>query len=102
MIHSAIVSKIEKAHRYAQEPDRIRFESLRLHFVGDNEGHDVSLGPEGWQCTCHFFGSWATCCHVLTMQKLLGPMLPEAAQTSIFEQLEADNAAALGPGVARA
>ena len=36
-------------------------------------------------CTCHYFDSWRTCVHVLTLQKIMGVMLPEDAQESIFQ-----------------
>ena len=88
-MHSSLIGKIEKANRYARETDRITFEELTLTFRGDNDTHRVSLDADGWQCTCHFFESWNSCVHVLTLQKVLGQMLPEAAQTSIFTAVEA-------------
>jgi hypothetical protein len=88
-MHSSLIGKIEKANRYARETDRITFEELALSFRGDNDTHRVSLDAGGWQCTCHFFESWSSCVHILTLQKVLGDMLPESAQTSIFSAVEA-------------
>ncbi len=88
-MHSTLIGKIEKANRYARETDRITFQSLSLTFRGDNDTHVVSLDTDGWHCSCHFFESWKSCVHVLTLQKVLGAMLPEEAQTSIYAAVEA-------------
>jgi hypothetical protein len=48
----------------------------------------VSLDAGAWHCTCHYFESWKSCVHQLTLQKILGEMLPEASQVSIFTSVE--------------
>ena len=83
-MHSSVIGKIEKANRYAREVDRITIDGLSLTFRGDNDTHVVTLEADRWQCNCHSFQSWSTCAHVLAMQKIMGQMLPEAAQTSYF------------------
>jgi hypothetical protein len=83
-MHSSVIGKIEKANRYARETDRITIDGLSLTFRGDNDTHRVALDAGRWQCNCHYFGSWQTCAHVLALQKILGQMLPEDAQTSFF------------------
>ena len=87
-MHSTLIGKIEKANRYARETDRITFRSLSVQFRGDNDTHVVSLDPDGWHCSCHFFENWKSCVHILTLQKVLGNMLPEGAQESIFAALQ--------------
>jgi hypothetical protein len=87
-MHSSLIGKIEKANRYARETDRLTFERFSVTFRGDNDTHTVSLDADQWQCTCHFFESWKSCVHVLTMQKVLGTMLSEEAQTSIFTAVQ--------------
>jgi hypothetical protein len=42
-----MIGKIEKAKRYAQEPQRITFLSLNAEFKGDNSAYQMSLGPAG-------------------------------------------------------
>jgi len=81
-MHSTLIGKIEKANRYARETDRITFRTLSLTFRGDNDTHRVTLEADRWQCTCHLFDSWGSCAHVMALQKIFGPMLPYAAQTS--------------------
>jgi hypothetical protein len=83
-MHSSVIGKIEKANRYARELDRITFDRFSVTFRGDNDTHVVTLDADRWQCTCHYFESWKTCAHVLAMQKIMGQMLPESAQTSYF------------------
>jgi hypothetical protein len=83
-MHSSLIGKVAKANRYAREMDRITFDRLSLTFRGDNDTHHVSLEAGRWQCTCHYIESWSSCVHPLTMQKILGVMLPDEAQVSIF------------------
>jgi hypothetical protein len=83
-MHSSVIGKVEKTHRYARERDRISVETLSLSFRGDNDTHRVTFGGGAWQCTCHYFDSRSTCAHVLAMQDVLGVMLPDEAQTSLF------------------
>ena len=83
-MHSSVIGKIEKANRYARELDRITFDRFSVTIRGDNDTHVVTLDSDRWQCSCHYFESWKTCAHVLALQKILGQMLPESAQTSYF------------------
>ncbi|MEP7360295.1 MAG: hypothetical protein ABI744_01820 [Chloroflexota bacterium] len=87
-MHSSVIGKIEKANRYAREKDRITIEQLSLTFRGDNDAHRVTLDNERWQCNCHNFEALSSCAHVLAMQKILGQMVSEAAQTSFFAAAE--------------
>jgi hypothetical protein len=48
----------------------------------------VSLDAGQWHCTCHYFESWGSCVHLLTLQKVFGVMLPDAAQVSIFTPVQ--------------
>ena len=95
-MHSSVIGKIEKANRYARETDRITFDRLAVTFRGDNDTHQVVFDSDRWQCNCHYFDSWKSCAHVLALQKILGQMLSEEAQTSFFgapaETLEAASA----------
>jgi hypothetical protein len=84
-MHSSVIGKIEKAHRYAREKDRITVEQMAVTFTGDNDAHNVTLAADGWTCTCHYFESYKACAHILALQEILGVMLPEEAQTSLFE-----------------
>ena len=79
-VHSSMIGKVEKAMRYAHEPDRVTIRNLQLDFQGDNGSHQLSLDADAWQCTCHLFESVGGCVHTLAVQKMLGQMLSEKAQ----------------------
>jgi hypothetical protein len=79
-MYSSLISKIEKAKRYAEEPDRITFESLAVRFRGDNGTHRVSLSGDDWSCECDHFHTSGLCAHVMTMQRLFASNLTEAVR----------------------
>ncbi|HEU0072908.1 MAG TPA: SWIM zinc finger family protein [Dehalococcoidia bacterium] len=78
-MNSSVIGKIEKAKRYAQERDRMRFSALSVHFHGENDDHEVTLAGEKWHCTCEFFEGHGTCAHSMALEHVLEGMLPEAA-----------------------
>jgi hypothetical protein len=78
-MHSDMISKIDKAKRYAQEPERIALHSINATFRGGNN-HQISLGDDGWHCDCQFFTRWQTCSHVMALQRMLEPMLSSEAR----------------------
>lgn len=79
-MQSDLIGKIEKARRYAAEPDRVKFIELRANFNGGNSNHEVVLREGHWTCDCSFFQTWGTCAHVMAMQRMLNPMLDEEAR----------------------
>ena len=74
-----MIGKIEKAHRYAKEPERVRVHTLEATFQGGHDDHQVGLTGGHWHCSCHAFSSHAlgTCAHVMAIQQILSPMLSE-------------------------
>lgn len=81
-MNSSMIGKIEKAHRYAQEPERVRFRQLEATFHGGHDDYTITLRDGAWHCTCHTFESHVvgTCSHVMAMQQLLKSMLPDEAK----------------------
>ena len=77
-MYSSLISKIEKAKRYAEQPDRISFESCEVRFRGDNGSHRVSLKGDEWTCECDHFHTSGLCAHVMTMQRVFATHLSEA------------------------
>lgn len=92
-MNSGIIGKIEKAKRYAAEPERVKIDGLSATFNGGHDEYTLTLHDGKWQCSCHFFQSqdYDTCSHVMALQRLLTPMLPEAAAS---EQLATSDGAA--------
>lgn len=76
---TSIIGKLEKARRYADEPERIALTGLAAALHGSNDIHDLALRDGHWQCACHTFEQHTTCAHVMAAQRLLSAMLPEPA-----------------------
>ena len=79
MLESGLVNKIYKAKRYADEPERIHFQSLRVQFDGVNGNHNVELDDGRWTCDCNYFAGHQICSHTMAMERVLGVMLPAHA-----------------------
>jgi hypothetical protein len=77
---SGMIGKIDKAKRYAQERDRVRFESFTVTFDGQNNPHTVKMENGVWQCDCDFFKSRGRCSHSMALEIILEDMLPEAVE----------------------
>lgn len=78
-MQSSLIGKIEKAKRYAQQPERVRFFDFTAEFKGDNNTYTVSYVAGKWRCSCNFFSQNAICSHTMALQRLLTPMIPEGA-----------------------
>lgn len=76
---SSLISKVEKAKRYAQEQDRMVFSGFTLRFRGDNGLHEVNFRDGKWACDCGYFRSHATCSHIMALERVLHGMLPAPA-----------------------
>jgi hypothetical protein len=74
---SGLMRKREKARRYAEERDRIRFESLSVTFDGDNNPHTVHFKEGNWHCDCDFFQARGLCSHTMALEMILEGMIPQ-------------------------
>lgn len=72
---ASMINKIQKAREYAEMPERVTFNSLTILFRGDNSDYTLSLGPEGWSCSCPGFQTHGICPHIMAVEKLFKPML---------------------------
>ncbi|RME49524.1 MAG: hypothetical protein D6791_00555 [Chloroflexi bacterium] len=72
---SAMIGKIQKAKRYAQELDRIVFSQFKVTIAGDHNSHAVSYNEGRWDCDCDFFLTRGVCSHTMTMERVLNGML---------------------------
>ena len=78
-MHSSLIGKIEKAHRYAQERERITFSEFAVSFRGEHSSYKAGYKDGQWHCSCSFFPKWGLCSHTMALQKVLGEMLPKKA-----------------------
>lgn len=74
-MQSSLISKIEKARRYAEDPSRVQFVQFRAVFRGEHDNYDVTYEDGRWHCTCHFFSGWDTCSHTMATQRVMGDHL---------------------------
>ena len=74
---SGMVSKIEKARRYAEEKDRVRFSAFEVAFRGDHNTYTVHYDKGSWECGCRFFAQRGLCSHTMAMERILAGMLSE-------------------------
>ena len=70
-MQSSIIGKIEKAKRYAAEPERINLHTFTATVQGDNTTHHVTYANGDWSCTCDFFAEWSTCSHTMALERVL-------------------------------
>lgn len=83
-MNSSLIGKIEKAKRYAQEPERITFHQLQVEFRGENDVHTVSYQDQHWRCTCDFFAERELCSHTMALERILTSMLPQEALSGVM------------------
>ena len=76
-MYSSLISMVEKAKRYADEPERITIRDIEVDFRGNNSSHRVALRGDAWQCECDHFQAHDLCAHVMTLQRLFGTHLRE-------------------------
>ena len=76
---SGMISKIQKARQYVQEPHRVSFERFEVAFQGNHHNYTVTYDHGQWQCGCDFFNRRGVCSHTMALEKVLGVMLPEPA-----------------------
>ncbi len=83
-MNSSMIGKIEKARRYAEEPERVRFQTFEVTFRGTHDEYVVKADGTEFSCTCHFFEAQqqGTCCHIMALQRMLAPMLSEEQQSA--------------------
>ena len=72
---ASMINKIQKASEYASQPERATFNSLTVKISGNNNSYEVSLGNDGWACTCPGFQKYAICPHIMALETLFKPML---------------------------
>src|SRR5215211_3919520 len=54
-MNSSMIGKIEKAHRYAREPERIRFSTFEATFQGGHDTYHVALQDDHCTCSGHTY-----------------------------------------------
>jgi len=71
-----MIGKIQKAKRYAEERDRIHFQSFTVTLDGENNPHTVRFENGKWDCDCDFFKTRGRCSHTMALEIILEKMIP--------------------------
>lgn len=79
-MYSSLISMVEKAKRYAEEPERVAIREIAVDFRGNNDTHRLQLRGDEWKCECEHFEAHGLCAHVMTLQRLFGAHLPDAVR----------------------
>ncbi|MSQ31020.1 MAG: hypothetical protein EXR64_03195 [Dehalococcoidia bacterium] len=82
-MHSSMISKIEKAHRYATERERFDVQSMVVTVHGDNDDHTVHYDGDRWSCDCDYFQMQRTCAHTMALEVMLEGMIPHHNRTAV-------------------
>ena len=77
---SAMISKVEKAKRYAQERSRFHFTQFTVAIDGENSSHTVNFDQGVWHCDCEFFHLREACSHTMALERVLENMIVELAE----------------------
>lgn len=83
MMDSGMIGKIVKAKRYAEERDRVSFDTFRATFKGDHNSYIVSYEGGSWRCTCGYFAQRGICSHTMAMERILGVMVTPAMMPEV-------------------
>jgi hypothetical protein len=86
-MQSTIVTKAEKAHRYALELDRLRISALEATFEAGGGSHVLTLGEAGWACDCEFAQAHGVCPHAEAASRMLDKHLAENAKPRVVDLL---------------
>jgi hypothetical protein len=78
-MQSSLHGMIDKAHRYAEEPDRVHLGRLEALVRGDNSDHTVKLADGRLSCDCDHYLHERLCAHVLTVERVLKAWIPANA-----------------------
>ena len=77
-----MIGKIEKAKRYAEERERIRFLSFNATFDGENNPHTINFENGEWKCDCNFFLTRGVCSHTMALERILEGMLSSVMEVA--------------------
>jgi hypothetical protein len=86
-MQSTIVTKAEKAHRYAQERDRLRITAIDATFEAGGGIHQLRLADGTWTCDCEFGTAHGVCPHAEAASRMLDVHLAEAAKPRVVDLL---------------
>lgn len=70
-----VVSDVEKAKRYSEDPDRVTITAFTATFRGNNKDYNVSYDNGTWDCDNPYFESRGVCSNTMAMERMLKGMV---------------------------
>lgn len=70
-----VVSDVEKAKHYSEEPDRITLLAFEASFHGEHNDYTISYDNGSWDCDNAYFRSHGICSHTMAMERMLKGMV---------------------------
>lgn len=86
LLKREMIGTIEKAILYAQEPERVTFNSFKVTFQGNYKSYKIKYDNGKWDCDCSFFQARGVCSHVLALERLLIGSVEPAEAKELGEQ----------------
>lgn len=65
---TVLLRKIEKAKKYAQEPERFFMDDKKARMVSTHATRELVKTARGWECSCDFYQKHKICSHVLAVE----------------------------------
>ncbi len=78
-MQSSLHGMIDKARRYAEEPERVQLVQVAATVRGDTSDHTVALTDGRLSCDCGHYQHEGLCAHLLTVERVLKQHLPANA-----------------------
>ena len=88
-MHSGMIGKVAKAHRYADQRERFDVHALAVTIRGDHADHAVTLEDGRWSCGCDFFAHSGACAHTMALELVLAGMIPAAGERPVPQTIPA-------------
>lgn len=79
-MNSSFISMVDKAKRYADDPQRISVTDIEVDLRGNNDTHHLALHDNHWSCGCDHFKTHALCAHVMAMQRVFSSYISSDAR----------------------
>ena len=70
-MYSSLIGKVQKAHQYAQEPERVVLSQFCADFRGEHNNYQVTYEEGTWKCSCEHFSEDDFCSHAMAMERIL-------------------------------
>ena len=77
---SSYIGKVDKARKYAEEPERVNIHTFEASFIGNHNTYRVKFHDGDWRCECAFFATRRVCSHTMALQRMLDDVLTRQAQ----------------------